>query len=31
MGGFFQKKASHEGTKNFLDKILWGGCSNLDD
>ena len=28
---FFQKKASHEGTKIFLGKKLWEGCSKLED
>ena len=28
---FFQKKASHEGTKTFLGKKLCGGCSKLED
>ena len=28
---FFQKKASHEGTKIFCAKKLWGGCSKLED
>ena len=26
MGGFFPKKASHEGTKAFLGKKIWGDC-----
>ena len=28
---FFQKKASHEGTKTFLGKNFLGGCSKLED
>ena len=28
---FSQEKASHEGTKTFLGKKLWGGCSKLED
>ena len=28
---FFQKKVSHEGTKIFWPKILWGGCSKLEE
>ena len=28
---FFQKKASNEGTKIFLGKKLWEGCSKLED
>ena len=27
----FPKKASQEGTKTFLGKKLWGGCSKLED
>ena len=26
---FFPKKTSHEGTKLFYVKKLWGGCSKL--
>ena len=28
---FPKKKASHEGTKTFSGKTLWGGCSKLED
>ena len=29
---FFQKKATHEGTKTFLDRnFLWGSCFKLED
>ena len=28
---FFQKKASHEGTKIFCEKNFWGGYSKLED
>ena len=27
---FFQKKASHEGTKTILGKKLWRRCSKLE-
>ena len=26
----FQKKPSHEGTKTFLVKKVWRGCSKLE-